>query len=79
MQRGSTRIQVTDADRVADYGAAYVLLVTCRCGHTREMVRALAAWHLAPDATIGQLRARLRCAKCAGRMPQIAVFRRQRD
>ena len=79
MQRGPTRIQITDADQLAHYGGAYVMLVTCRCGHDREIYRAPAIWNLGPGATIGQLRARLRCAKCRGRMPHIAVFRRQRD
>jgi hypothetical protein len=79
MQREPQKIQITDADRLAHYGGAYVMLVSCRCGHHREIHRAPVIWKLDSGATIGQLRARLRCAKCQARMPDIEVFRRQRD
>ncbi len=79
MQWKPTRIEVTDEDRVASYDRAYAIMVTCPCGHVREIYQTLAAWRLGPQASIGQLRKRLRCSQCGLRVPQISVFRRPRD
>jgi hypothetical protein len=72
-------MQITDADQLAHYGGAYLLVVTRRCGHDREIYRAPAIWTLGPGTTISPLRKRLRGAKCQGHRPHTAALRRQRN
>jgi hypothetical protein len=79
MSREGQPIQVEETDRMDLYGPMFAIFVTCRCGYSREIYSNQATWKLGPTVTIGQFKAHLRCTQCAGRMPEISVFRRPRD
>jgi hypothetical protein len=79
MSRASQRIKVEETDRMDLYGPMFAIFVTCRCGYSREIYSNQATCKLGPTVTVGQFKAHLRCTRCAGRMPEISVFRRPRD
>ncbi len=79
MSREGQRIKIEETDRMDLYGATFAMVVTCRCGHSREIHGNQASWKLGPGVTVGQVKAHLRCTQCAGLMPEISVFRRPRD
>ena len=79
MSRESQRIKVEETDRIDLYGPTFAIFVTCRCGHSRELYSSQATSKLGSTVTVGQFKAHLRCTRCAGRMPEISVIRRQRD
>ena len=79
MSRESQRLRVEETDRMDLYGPMFAIFVICRCGHSRQIHSNQATCKLGPTVTVGQFKAHLRCTQCAGRMPEISVFRRPRD
>jgi hypothetical protein len=79
MSHESQRIRVEETDRMGLYGPMFAIVVTCHCGHSREIYGNQVTRKLGRSVTVGQFKAYLRCSQCGGRMPEISVFRRSRD
>ncbi len=69
---------ITAADAVDEYGHAYAVVAICQCGHVAEVADGWSQAKAGGDREFQRLRARLRCAKCGGRMPKIEIYRRPR-
>jgi hypothetical protein len=60
----SSRMRDLQIDKLADGFGQYLILIECRCGHTRHChpstFAAIAGW----DARLADVVRRLRCSKC---------------
>jgi hypothetical protein len=59
--------------KLADHFGQYVLIITCKCGHSRaaqpKTLAHLAGW----DAALADVAKRLRCSKCGARKCRVSV------
>ena len=62
-----------DHERIGDYNRHHVLIACCHCEHSRELNLAMLVKAFGEQATLGQIRQRLRCHICGRRDPGFKV------
>jgi len=73
MGQHGTAIEVSESRSIATLNE-FVILAECSCGHEREIHTLFLRRQLGAGVTVGQVRQKLRCHKCQGRMPQIKIY-----
>jgi hypothetical protein len=68
-----SRLWGADADPLGSYERDYTLTAVCRCGHERELPVALLLRVFGPEASLRQMRERLRCHRCGKRGATLKV------
>ena len=65
--------------RLSDHFGQYVVLLKCRCGHSRECYPKTLAGFAGWDAKLADLVRRLRCSRCGARGATARVIERVVD